>query len=206
MTKQYIVLAVLLVLWCSLHSFLISLTVTRYLKSKLGELYRYYRLFYNAITILTLLPVGWYMYSIQSQSLFLRNGYLLICRVILLALSVFLFRVGAQRYDLHQFLGIRQIKSGISSNVLTGSGELDTNGILGVIRHPWYAGGILLIWARTLTVTALITNVVFTVYLVIGAYLEERKLVLEFGEQYREYQRNVSMLIPFKWLRTKIKR
>jgi protein-S-isoprenylcysteine O-methyltransferase Ste14 len=39
---------------------------------------------------------------------------------------------------------------------------------------------------------------------VIGTLLEERKLVLEFGDKYKEYQRQVSMFIPLKWLREKL--
>ena len=35
--------------------------------------------------------------------------------------------------------------------------------------------------------------------------LEERKLVAEYGDEYREYQKQVSMFIPYKWLKSKIK-
>jgi protein-S-isoprenylcysteine O-methyltransferase Ste14 len=45
---------------------------------------------------------------------------------------------------------------------------------------------------------------VISAYFIIGTILEERKLLLEFGERYREYQKNVSMFIPYKWLKTKI--
>ena len=40
-------------------------------------------------------------------------------------------------------------------------------------------------------------NTLLTLYVVIGKWLEERKLVLEFGEAYLRYQRQVPMLIPF---------
>jgi protein-S-isoprenylcysteine O-methyltransferase Ste14 len=39
---------------------------------------------------------------------------------------------------------------------------------------------------------------VLTIYLVVGAILEERKLVAEFGEAYREYQGKVPMFVPAK--------
>jgi protein-S-isoprenylcysteine O-methyltransferase Ste14 len=39
---------------------------------------------------------------------------------------------------------------------------------------------------------------------VIGTFLEEQKLVLEFGDQYKVYQRQVSMFIPLKWLGSKL--
>jgi hypothetical protein len=35
-------------------------------------------------------------------------------------------------------------------------------------------------------------------------YLEEKKLIGEFGEKYIAYQKKVSMLIPYKWLKAKI--
>jgi protein-S-isoprenylcysteine O-methyltransferase Ste14 len=34
---------------------------------------------------------------------------------------------------------------------------------------------------------------------VVGTILEERKLVAEFGDEYRQYQREVSMLFPWKF-------
>jgi protein-S-isoprenylcysteine O-methyltransferase Ste14 len=48
-----------------------------------------------------------------------------------------------------------------------------------------------------LTVDRLLFNVFFTVWMVIGAILEERDLVVTFGEAYRKYQRKVPMLIPY---------
>jgi protein-S-isoprenylcysteine O-methyltransferase Ste14 len=47
-------------------------------------------------------------------------------------------------------------------------------------------------------------NIVLSSYLVIGTLIEERKLVLEFGDKYKTYQRQVSMFIPIKWMRSKL--
>jgi hypothetical protein len=38
----------------------------------------------------------------------------------------------------------------------------------------------------------------------VGSFLEERKLVREFGDKYQEYQQAVSMLFPWRWLKAKI--
>jgi len=42
----------------------------------------------------------------------------------------------------------------------------------------------------------LIVNIIITAYTLIGIRFEENKLVLEFGESYKEYQRKVPMIIP----------
>ena len=68
------------------------------------------------------------------------------------------------------------------------------------VRHPWYLAALLLIWARDLTLADLVVNAVLVGYLWGGTLLEERKLVQTYGEEYRRYQAQVSMLIPWKWL------
>lgn len=80
----------------------------------------------------------------------------------------------------------------------TGSAGTVSAGIQGVIRHPWYTAAILIVRARPLDLAAIVTNAVLTTSLVIGTFLEERKLVVEFGEGYREYQRGVPMFVPGK--------
>ena len=125
-------------------------------------------------------------------------------QVILLGTAVLLFVYGGRNYDVRQMLGIKQIKERTSNKALTDTGELDTSGILGITRHPWYLAAILFIWGRQLDVSAIILNVIFTGYLIVGAYLEEKKLVAEFGQKYLAYQRRVSMLIPYKWLSSKV--
>jgi protein-S-isoprenylcysteine O-methyltransferase Ste14 len=122
--------------------------------------------------------------------------------VLLLVTAVLLFFLGGRHYDVHQVLGIKQIKEGTSNKAITDSGELDTSGILGITRHPWYLATILLIWARQLDASAIFINVIFTSYLIVGTYLEEKKLVREFGEKYLIYQKRVPMLIPYKWLKS----
>jgi protein-S-isoprenylcysteine O-methyltransferase Ste14 len=65
---------------------------------------------------------------------------------------------------------------------------------------------VLLIWARDLDAASLVVNGVLTGYVFVGTLLEERKLVEEFGEAYRDYQQRVSTFVPLKWLRSRIQR
>jgi len=201
---KYLMLSLLVIAWCVLHSAMISVSVTEYLKKRLGPKFRFYRLFFNLIAILTLIPVALYAYSLRTQAIFHWDGYMRIGQVLLLIVAVLLIFLGGRHYNVRQVLGIKQIKEGISSKAITDTGELDTSGVLGMTRHPWYLATILLIWARQMDVSVLFVNVILTSYLIVGTALEEKKLIREFGEKYAAYQNRVSMLIPFKWLRSKI--
>jgi len=117
-----------------------------------------------------------------------------------------LFFLGSRHYDARQLLGIKQIREGTSNKAITDSGKLDTSGVLGMIRHPWYAAGIFLLWGGQLDISAIIVNTILTAYLIIGAFLEEKKLVREFGMEYRAYQARVSMFLPYQWMKAKIKK
>jgi protein-S-isoprenylcysteine O-methyltransferase Ste14 len=200
---EYVILSLLWTSWCVVHSALVSMTVTDYLKSKLGIRFRFYRLFYNGFAVVTLVPVAIYSYAVQGDPVFVWDGYLRIFQVFLFTVAIYLFFAGMTHYDPLQFLGLRQVKQRIISEGMTKSGQLNASGILGMIRHPWYVGAIAFIWARQLDVSAIIVNIILTAHLIIGTYLEERKLVAEFGDEYRAYKKEVPMFIPYKWLKSK---
>lgn len=204
--SKYLILSLLLILWCVLHSALISIAVTEYLKKLLGSQYRFYRVFFNFISILTLIPVALFAHSAQTPVIFDWSGYMRIGQVLILGLAVWFFFLGGRHYDIRQFLGIKQIREGTTDTAITDTGELETSGVLGITRHPWYLATMLLLWARQMDVSAIIVNVILTAYLIVGTYLEEKKLVREFGEKYRNYQKKVSMLLPYKWLKERIAR
>jgi protein-S-isoprenylcysteine O-methyltransferase Ste14 len=189
------------VLWCTLHSALISTTVTEFAKKKLGSSFRFYRLFYNVVSLVTLIPLVYYSHMLREAPVFRWEGSLVIVQVFLLVVSVYLFVAGGKHYSWARFWGISQVKAGSS---LADSSTFVVSGIHRIIRHPWYLGGILIVWAQDMSASTILINMVISVYFMIGAVLEERKLVLEFGEEYQKYQRTVSMLFPWRWLKARI--
>lgn len=201
---RYIILALLVIAWCTLHSAMISISITGYIKKFFGPKYCFYRLFFNAIAILTLIPVALFAYSIRTQAIFRWNGYLRLGQVLILGIAVLLLYLGTRHYDVRQVLGIKQIRERTSNRAITNTGQLDTTGVLGITRHPWYLATMLLIWARQMDISAIIVNVILTAYLIVGTCLEEKKLVEEFGENYKNYQKKVPMLIPYEWLKERI--
>jgi protein-S-isoprenylcysteine O-methyltransferase Ste14 len=80
-----------------------------------------------------------------------------------------------------------------------GQGQLVTNGIYGLIRHPQYTGfmlitlGMLLDWA---TLPLLLMWPILCIIYYRLARREERDMAQEFGEQYRLYQQRTGMFLP----------
>jgi methanethiol S-methyltransferase len=203
---DYLLLAGLWIVWCVAHSALISGWMTGWLRGSLGRSFRFYRLFYNGFSLATLVPILVFTAVLRDQALFRWVGGWRLGQLGLITAAGLLFYLGGRRYDLFQFVGLRQLFSGEQGRGLAASGGLDIRGVLGVVRHPWYAAGIVAVWARDLTLADLTANMVITCYMAIGSVLEERKLVREFGEEYRAYQRLVPMLIPWKWLLARIRK
>jgi protein-S-isoprenylcysteine O-methyltransferase Ste14 len=66
-------------------------------------------------------------------------------------------------------------------------------------RHPLYLFCIMIIWScPDITADRLMYNVLWTVWIVIGARFEERDLVDTYGDDYRKYQNRVPMIFPYK--------
>jgi protein-S-isoprenylcysteine O-methyltransferase Ste14 len=182
----------------ALHSAMISEPVTGFLKRTLGDSFRFYRLFFNSVAIVTLIPVLWYSRSLRQEAIFRWEGVWLVPRYALLVFGVLLVVAGGRHYSLRQFVGISQLR-GPSAGGLAAGGAIDSSGVLGLVRHPWYTAVVLLLWAGDLDAAALVANSVLTTYIVVGTFLEERKLVHEFGDAYRSYQARVSLFVPLRW-------
>jgi len=67
------------------------------------------------------------------------------------------------------------------------------------VRHPLYLFTLMMIWScPDLTLDRLMFNLLWTAWIVAGTILEERDLLEDLGDDYRAYQRQVPMLIPWR--------
>lgn len=181
---------------------MISETATGFLKRRLGARFRFYRLFFNGVAILTLIPVLWYASTLRQEPIFRWEGAWAAVRFAMVGCGILLVLAGGRHYSFGQFLGISQLReaaaSGPGAGGLAAGGRIDSSGVLGLVRHPWYTAVVLLIWSGNLDIAALVGNSVLTIYIAVGTLLEERKLVHEFGDAYRSYQARVPMFVPLK--------
>jgi protein-S-isoprenylcysteine O-methyltransferase Ste14 len=67
------------------------------------------------------------------------------------------------------------------------------------VRHPLYSAIIVMLWASpTIGPGRLELALLWTAWICLGAVLEERDLIAEFGETYRRYRQQVPMLFPWR--------
>ena len=203
-----VLLAILWISWCGMHSILIDTAVVGFLKKCVPGLTRYYRLVYNGLSILTLIPLAVLTRNGTGEVIFAWEGGAILVRILFLVSALLLFYGGAKRYDFQYFIGIKQLQTADNHVLMSEGEEFVDAGVFGFCRHPWYLGSLILIWSilPEYSLPRFLAACILSIYLVVGTVLEERKIVAQYGDRYRDYQQQVSMLIPWKWLTRKFGR
>jgi protein-S-isoprenylcysteine O-methyltransferase Ste14 len=182
------------VLYAIVHSILASLRIKQKTLQTYGEgAERGYRLAYNILSGITLIPVLAVPMFLPGDTLYRLSGLWLVASTLLQLLGALIILVGMLQTDIWHFIGIRQL----TDTGQTNPDSMITHGLYRYMRHPLYTGGLLVIWFIPLMTTSLLAfNLAATLYLYIGSIFEERRLIAAFGEQYLNYQQQVSRFIP----------
>jgi len=187
----WIILAIFL--WSLIHSLFAAHGVKERVRHLLGpRLDRFYRLAYNVFAGVSFLPVLVIMFLVPDRTLYrvpVPWSLLMVGGELLAVATLF---IAFRQTDIWEFIGLRQLGESDKPSKLT------TSGLYRYVRHPLYCAGLAFIWLLPLmTVNILAVNIALTVYVVIGATLEERKMKRVFGQQYADYCAITPMFIPF---------
>lgn len=184
------------ILWCVLHSLLISESWIALWNRHAGRLAKWHRLLYVSFSVVSLIVLLGYHREVPTSTVFhwvlpwsfLQWGGL--------ATAVAIFWMAGRQYDQAVFFGFAQLRKR-QAKTIGHDDELTTTGILGRMRHPYYtASFLLLIFLGNPTVTDLYVRGILASYLILGTLLEERKLVRILGNRYIEYRKTTPMFIP----------
>jgi methanethiol S-methyltransferase len=136
-------------------------------------------------------PMHSVIWEIQDEAGIMVINSLFVLGWLVVLLSTFMI----SHFDL---FGLRQVYDYVK-NIEPRPTEFKLTMFYRIVRHPIMLGFIIAFWATpVMTAGHLLFAGVTTVYIYVAvAFLEERDLIKMFGEEYREYRRNVPMLIPF---------
>ncbi|TRZ89848.1 MAG: isoprenylcysteine carboxylmethyltransferase family protein [Methanosarcinales archaeon] len=177
-----------------IHSVLATDNAKERAEKILKRNFRFYRIIYNIISFITAVPT-FYVWWISSSSTPVvysfpewSNPFLTLFKL----LAIGLFGYALFQNDLLEFAGLKKKK--IDSKPIT-------DGVYRIVRHPQYTALIILLFSQNkMTVLDLTAALLVSFYCIIGAFIEEKRLVSSYGDRYRKYQEQVSMFIPVKWI------
>jgi protein-S-isoprenylcysteine O-methyltransferase Ste14 len=193
MILYHLILALLWMLYCFLHSLLASLGFKKMVQRVSGKGYQYYRLYYTLFAFLSLAALIYFGVSIPTIQIFRPPVFILAIGYLFTIAGLGLMMICIKKY----FIGLSGLLSLVKERR---SQTLIITGVHQYVRHPLYLGTFAFIWGLFLVLPYLsfgISNLIITVYTLIGIRLEESKLITEFGESYRLYKEKVPKLIPF---------
>jgi methanethiol S-methyltransferase len=180
-----------------LHSTFASLGLKRWVARRFPAWMPGYRLGFNLLALLLLIPPAWLTFSYDGPPLWIWKGAWkwIANGLALAALAGFFWSL--RYYDSREFLGLRQWER--RERGVEDQEHLHISPLHRFVRHPWYSLGLVLIWTRDMNAALFLSHLAITAYFVIGSRLEERKLVIYHGTAYLRYQARVPALVPSPW-------
>jgi methanethiol S-methyltransferase len=182
MQMQYLILIAGWIVYFTIHSLLASPAIKRRFP------FAGYRIVYVIVSVAGFLAMLLYNGNIEAANFFVSRGFPRYASLLLTTVGVMIIQGSFRQYSFKGFVGVKNEAS-----------ELKTDGILGYVRHPIYTGTILIIIGFFLFIPnmpTLLSCICMLLYLPIGIYLEEKKLVAMYGNAYLEYKNKVPALFP----------
>ncbi len=189
------IILLVVALYGAVHSWLASLAVKAWARRQYGELAkRLYRFAYNFFAVLSLLPVLALPALLPDRRLYSVPMPWALPLMGIQLLAVAALGLGLLQTGLWSFMGLQQLAG---RRVIGEDEQLVVTGLYRWVRHPLYTAGLVFLWATPIMTRNLLSLYTgLSAYLVIGAIVEERKLLAIFGDAYASYREGTPMLIP----------
>ena len=192
-----------------LFAFIHSITVSSWFKlvciNALGETFMRagYRFLYNTISSITVLVAIYLIAKVPDREIWTAPLWL---KWVMHGIQFAGLAFGAlafEHMDTREFMGFRQVWRYFTRRETAGNieglteKELVRTGVYGIVRHPMYLAGLVIFtFSPIITVNGLTITVLADLYFLFGVFIEERRFLKLFGDEYREYMRQVPRLIP----------
>lgn len=183
-----------------IHSWLAGKRIKQAVERRIGHrAYEgFYRLGYNVLAIVTLVPVFALMLVMPGSTLWQVSDTVAGVFLVIQIAGAIGMIISVLQIDGMRFMGIAQARAYWNGSPLPLPEEpLQIKGVYALVRHPLYLFSLMLIWPiPTMPESLFAFNLASTVYFVIGSLFEERRLIEAYGDVYRNYQQRVGWLIP----------
>jgi protein-S-isoprenylcysteine O-methyltransferase Ste14 len=189
---EYVLLTLSWALFYTLHSFLASPKLKRILRGNIGSAFKWYRLCYTVLSIVLLVGILLQSALIPKIILIAKGSLSEYLGYLFAGFGTMITVKSTKKVSLAKFLGFSPVTLNQESLVISG--------IYSKIRHPMYAGLILIMLGYFFfsgSLTAAIQLACLLVYLPIGIYFEEKNLIELFGEEYKTYKSQVPAILPW---------
>jgi methanethiol S-methyltransferase len=175
-----------------LHSILASRDFKNFVARRFGGIFRYYRLIYILIASITIIPLLWFLYITPSFLLWEPGLLSRIAGTVFVIIGSVIMALSLRLY-FRTVLRIRDLVVEDSDSVLF------QKGLHSHVRHPLYLGTFFMLWGIFLLIplgSLLVSNIIITIYTLLGIRYEEEKLRAAFGDIYTRYMKEVPMIWP----------
>lgn len=192
LNTTYLMLAAAWIGYCALHSLLASLRFKARMTHHWPVQSRSYRLGYNLLALGLLIPLLLATELAADDWLWRWQGLWAWFAQGISVLVLIGFVWSSRAYDMKAFVGIAPPSAEAAP-------QFGLSPLHRFVRHPWYFLGLLWLWTRDMDSARLIAALIVSGYLWLGSALEERKLIEELGQTYKDYCTRVPGLLPRPW-------
>ncbi|RZS95283.1 methyltransferase family protein [Cecembia calidifontis] len=192
----YILLALFWGIYYSLHTLLASLAFKNKIRSKMGTAYPWYRLLYSLFSAVGLLAILVYGAMIEKRILLANTDFTTYLAYMFAAFGTIIIVKSMKHFSLSSFVGLKP------HDDLEERPEFVRKGMHAYVRHPLYAGLLLIFLGFFFfdpVLASLIHLICLIIYLPMGIYFEEKKLIQLYGKSYTQYKKEVPALFPRKF-------